>query len=113
QAAVCWSSALAPQIKTDVNVGTFFGRGSGESVQLAFHGPGFVVVQPAENADYSTACVRDTRAARELLVTTVERRGHCACTVASALHRRLDLQSAQGAQGSTATVCSGRPRSTR
>ena len=53
QAAVCWSSALAPQIKTDVSVGPFFGRGSGESVQLAFHGPGFVVVQPAENAVYS------------------------------------------------------------
>ena len=53
QAAVCWSSALAPQIKTDVSVGTFFGRGSSESVQLAFHGPGFVVVQPAENAVYS------------------------------------------------------------
>ena len=53
QSAVCWSSSLAPQIKTDVSVGTFFGRGSGESVQLAFHGPGFVVVQPAENAVYS------------------------------------------------------------
>lgn len=53
QSAVCWSSSLAPQIKTDVSVGSFFGRGSGESIQLAFHGPGFVVVQPAENAVYS------------------------------------------------------------
>lgn len=48
QAVVCWSANLAPQIRTDVSVGTFFGRGSGESFQLMFHGPGFVVVQPAE-----------------------------------------------------------------
>ncbi|EMI56971.1 protein containing DUF124 [Rhodopirellula sallentina SM41] len=27
---------------------TFFGRGSGESVQLLFRGHGFVVVQPYE-----------------------------------------------------------------
>lgn len=53
QAAVCWSANLSPGIKTDVTVGTFFGRGSGESFQLAFHGPGFVVVQPAENQVYS------------------------------------------------------------
>lgn len=48
QAAVCWSANLAPNIKSAVSVGSFFGRGSGESFQLVFHGPGFVVVQPSE-----------------------------------------------------------------
>lgn len=49
QAAVCWSASLSPDIRTDVSLGSFVGRGSGESVQMAFHGPGFVVVQPAES----------------------------------------------------------------
>ncbi|WP_392508218.1 AIM24 family protein [Naumannella halotolerans] len=48
QAAVCWSANLAPQIKNDFKFGSLIGRGSGESFQLAFHGPGFVVVQPSE-----------------------------------------------------------------
>ena len=28
--------------------GSLIGRGSGEPFQLAFHGPGFVVIQPSE-----------------------------------------------------------------
>lgn len=48
QAAVCWSSNLQPTIKNDFKMGSLIGRGSGESFQLAFHGPGFVVVQPSE-----------------------------------------------------------------
>ncbi|GAC66369.1 AIM24 family protein [Gordonia soli] len=48
QAAVCWSANLAPTIKNDFKMGSLIGRGSGESFQLAFHGPGFVVVQPSE-----------------------------------------------------------------
>lgn len=48
QAAVCWSANLQPQIKNDFKFGSLIGRGSGESFQLAFHGPGFVVVQPSE-----------------------------------------------------------------
>ncbi|GAA2088815.1 MULTISPECIES: AIM24 family protein [Brevibacterium] len=48
QAAVCWSANLSPDIHTDVSLGSFVGRGSGESVQMRFHGPGFVVVQPSE-----------------------------------------------------------------
>ncbi|CAG7844046.1 hypothetical protein USB125703_00267 [Pseudoclavibacter triregionum] len=48
QAAVCWSSNLIPAIKNDFKMGSLIGRGSGESFQLAFHGPGFVVVQPSE-----------------------------------------------------------------
>ncbi|MGO1544953.1 MAG: AIM24 family protein [Gulosibacter sp.] len=48
QAAVCWSANLTPQIKNDFKIGSLIGRGSGESFQLGFHGPGFVVVQPSE-----------------------------------------------------------------
>lgn len=48
QAAVCWSANLTPTIKNDFKLGSLIGRGSGESFQLAFHGPGFVVVQPSE-----------------------------------------------------------------
>lgn len=48
QAVLCWSDSLTPSIKNDMNLGTLFGRGSGESFQMAFHGPGFVVLQPSE-----------------------------------------------------------------
>ena len=48
QAAVCGSANLQPQIKSTFKVSSLIGRGSGESFQLAFHGPGFVVVQPSE-----------------------------------------------------------------
>lgn len=48
QAAVCWSANLTPQLKNDFKMGSLIGRGSGESFQLGFHGPGFVVVQPSE-----------------------------------------------------------------
>ena len=49
QAAICWSANLQPQIKSSFKMGSLIGRGSGESFQLAFHGPGFVVVQPSES----------------------------------------------------------------
>ena len=48
QAAICWSANLQPQIKNTFKVDSLIKRGSGESFQLAFHGPGFVVVQPSE-----------------------------------------------------------------
>ena len=48
QAAICWSANLQPQIKSSFKMGSLIGRGSGESFQLAFHGAGFVVVQPSE-----------------------------------------------------------------
>lgn len=47
-ATVAWSGNLEPQIKTDVSLKTFFGRGSGESIQTLFSGSGFVVIQPFE-----------------------------------------------------------------
>ena len=48
QAAICWSPNLSPSLKNDFKMGSLIGRGSGESFQLGFHGPGFVVVQPSE-----------------------------------------------------------------
>ena len=47
-ATVAWSGSLEPQIKTDVSLKTFIGRGSGESIQTYFSGNGFVVIQPYE-----------------------------------------------------------------
>lgn len=47
-ATVAWSGTLSPEFKTDVSLKTFLGRGSGESLQMAFQGDGFVVVQPYE-----------------------------------------------------------------
>ena len=55
QAAVCWSANLQPQLKSSFKAGALIGRGSGESFQLAFHGPGFVVVQPSEGQPVVTA----------------------------------------------------------
>ncbi|TKR32834.1 AIM24 family protein [Luteimonas gilva] len=47
-ATVAWSGGLSPEIVADISLGTLFGRGSGESVQLKFAGDGWVVVQPYE-----------------------------------------------------------------
>ncbi|WP_026534265.1 AIM24 family protein [Arthrobacter sp. H14] len=48
QAVVCWSGNLAPQVHSSMNMRSMLRGGSGEAFQLAFHGPGFVVVQPSE-----------------------------------------------------------------
>lgn len=47
-ATVAWSGSLSPDIRTDITLGTLFGRGSGESIQLKFEGNGWVVLQPYE-----------------------------------------------------------------
>ncbi|MCC4769450.1 AIM24 family protein [Methanosarcina sp. DH2] len=47
-ATVAWSGNLEPEIKTDISLKSFVGRGSGESIQMVFRGEGFVVVQPYE-----------------------------------------------------------------
>jgi uncharacterized protein (AIM24 family) len=47
-ATIAWSGSLTPAIKTDIQLKTFFGRGSGESFQMEFNGDGFVVIQPFE-----------------------------------------------------------------
>ena len=48
QATVGWSSGLEPELKTDIQIKSLFGRGSGESLQMRFEGKGFVIVQPYE-----------------------------------------------------------------
>ena len=47
-ATIAWSGSLTPELKTDVSLRTFLGRGSGESMQMCFQGDGFVIVQPYE-----------------------------------------------------------------
>ena len=47
-ATVAWSGNLTPNFKKDISLKTFFGRGSGESIQMEFEGQGFVVIQPYE-----------------------------------------------------------------
>ena len=48
QACVAWSSHLVPDVVSSMNVRSMLRGGSGEAFQYAFHGPGFVVVQPSE-----------------------------------------------------------------
>ena len=54
QAAITWSSGVTTQVKTDVSLKTLVGRGSGESVQMAFSGQGWVLVQPSEGRPVPT-----------------------------------------------------------
>jgi uncharacterized protein (AIM24 family) len=55
QAAITWSEGVKTSVKTDVNLKTFIGRGSGESIQMAFSGNGWVLVQPSEGRVTSAA----------------------------------------------------------
>jgi uncharacterized protein (AIM24 family) len=48
QAAITWSSNLQTHLKTDVNLKSLIGKGSGESLQIGFAGSGWVLVQPSE-----------------------------------------------------------------
>jgi uncharacterized protein (AIM24 family) len=48
QAAIAWSANLQTSIHRTMKVGALVGRGSGEAVQLAFAGAGFVIVQASE-----------------------------------------------------------------
>lgn len=48
QAAICWSSGVQSSLKTDVNMKTMIGRGSGETFQVGLSGQGWVLVQPSE-----------------------------------------------------------------
>ncbi|MSO41719.1 MAG: AIM24 family protein [Solirubrobacterales bacterium] len=48
QAAITWSEGVKTSIKTDVNLKTFIGRSSGESIQLSLSGKGWLLVQPSE-----------------------------------------------------------------
>jgi uncharacterized protein (AIM24 family) len=48
QAAITWSEGVSTSLKTQVSAKSMIGRGSGESVQMAFSGQGWVLVQPSE-----------------------------------------------------------------
>ncbi|HVL97056.1 MAG TPA: AIM24 family protein [Solirubrobacteraceae bacterium] len=48
QAAITWSSGVSVGLKTDFKMKNLIGRGSGETIQLAFGGQGWVLVQPSE-----------------------------------------------------------------
>jgi uncharacterized protein (AIM24 family) len=48
QAAVAWSANLVPGVVSSMKFSSMVRGGSGEAFQYAFHGPGFVVVQPSE-----------------------------------------------------------------
>ena len=48
QACVAWSANLVPNVVSSMNMKSMLRGGSGEAFQYAFHGPGFVVVQPSE-----------------------------------------------------------------
>lgn len=54
QSAVCWSTGLQVGVNRTMKVGALIGRGSGEAMQLAFRGQGFVLVQASEGAPIVT-----------------------------------------------------------
>lgn len=54
-AAVCWSANLTPGVVSSMNMSSMLRGGSGEAFQYAFHGPGFVVVQPSEGFPTATS----------------------------------------------------------
>ncbi len=46
--AIAWSGNVRTSVRSDVSLKTFLGRGSGETFQIAFEGPGWVLIQPSE-----------------------------------------------------------------
>jgi uncharacterized protein (AIM24 family) len=48
QAAITWSSGVSTSIRTDFKMKNLIGKGSGETIQMAFGGQGWVLVQPSE-----------------------------------------------------------------
>ena len=46
--AIAWSGGGRTRVKSDVSFNTFLGRDSGETFQIAFEGPGWVLIQPSE-----------------------------------------------------------------
>ncbi|WP_369411306.1 AIM24 family protein [Deinococcus betulae] len=49
-ATIAWSDHLRPDLRVSQDLRSMFGRGGGETLQMAFQGNGFVVVQPYEEA---------------------------------------------------------------
>ncbi|HQY32767.1 MAG TPA: AIM24 family protein [Actinotalea sp.] len=54
QSAIAWSSTLQTSVKMSMSAAALIGRGSGEAVQIAFAGQGFVIVQPSEGMRVTT-----------------------------------------------------------
>lgn len=48
QAAITWSAGVTTALRTDFKMKNLIGKGSGESIQMAFSGTGWVLVQPSE-----------------------------------------------------------------
>lgn len=48
ESAIAWSGGVRTSIRSDVSFKTFMGRGSGETFQISFEGPGWVLIQPSE-----------------------------------------------------------------
>jgi uncharacterized protein (AIM24 family) len=48
QAAITWSEGVTTALKTDFKMKSLIGKSSGESVQMAFQGTGWVLIQPSE-----------------------------------------------------------------
>ncbi len=57
-ATVAWSGNLNLDMRTDISVGTLFGRTSGESMQMKFSGEGWVLVQPYKKVEYMSVAGR-------------------------------------------------------
>jgi uncharacterized protein (AIM24 family) len=55
QAAIAWSGGVSTSLKTDVQAKSLIGLGSGESIQLAMSGTGWVLVQPSEGRQVATS----------------------------------------------------------
>ncbi|CAA9493608.1 MAG: DUF124 domain-containing protein [uncultured Solirubrobacteraceae bacterium] len=62
QAAITWSSGVQTAIRTDFKMKNLIGRSSGESVQMAFTGQGWVLVQPSEGRIAAAAAAGGTPA---------------------------------------------------
>jgi uncharacterized protein (AIM24 family) len=48
QAAITWSEGVTTALKTDFKMKSLIGKSSGESIQMAFQGTGWVLIQPSE-----------------------------------------------------------------
>jgi uncharacterized protein (AIM24 family) len=55
QAAITWSSGVSTGIRTDFKMKNLVGKASGESIQMAFSGQGWVLVQPSEGNVHAVA----------------------------------------------------------
>ena len=46
--AIAWSGDVRTSVRSGISFKTFMGRGSGETFQIAFEGPGWVLIQASE-----------------------------------------------------------------